>query len=251
MKKKVMGLVLLLICCVLIAGCGKKDEVDNRINLSKPDNIKVESFYSEDNTNMILKITNEGNEDIKDLDVSVDYPNSSNDLLNEDEVFLKNLKANSFTYAALMLPINESFNSYVPDKINLDIKTEGENIEGIADTSDMVDKVKATYSVEDNLINFTITNDTNKILGSVSCILVYMKDGKALDVEDTYNIERDVLFTGDLDEPKYIEYDNIEVYVTSITDDYVESNDEEYSDADNEIIDDEPIEEDDDENMDY
>ena len=259
MKKKVMGLVLLLICCVIISGCGKKNEVDNRINLNKPDNIKVESFYSEDNTNVILKITNDGNEDIKDLDVYAKYPESSNDLIDEDEVFLKNIKAHSTTYAALMLPINGEFNSYIPNKIDLEIKTDGEKLEGIADTSEFVDLVKANYKVENNIIDFTITNNTNKILGSVSCIMVYMKDGKpiaadyvdALDVEDTYNIERDILYTGDLGNPKYIDYDNIEVYVTSITDDYVESDEEEFEDYDNEIIDDEPIEQDDDENMDY
>ena len=256
MKKKIMILTIILVGCIFIGGCGKKEDegVDKRINLSAPDNIKVETFYSVDNSNIIVRMTNNGNEDIKDLDVYVTYPETTDDLLDEDEIFLKNFRAHSTTYASLMLPVDENFNFYIPSKINLEIKTDGENLEGIADTSNMVDLVKATYDVEDNIIDFNITNNTNKILGSVSCILVYMKDGKpiaadyidALDVEEKYNVKRGVLYSGEDENPKYIDYDNIEVYITSITDDYVETNDDEYDDTQNDLIDEEPIEEDDD-----
>ena len=260
MKKNIKFLMVLLIGCLLFTGCGEKkiEGVDDKVSLKAPNNVKVETFYSIDNSNIILKLTNEGTEDISDLDILATYPTSQNDLITEDEIILKNLKANSTTYAALMLPINEDFNSYVPNKINLDIMTESENLEGIADTSQMVDLVKADYTVNDNVINFKLTNATGKILGSVSSVLVYFKDGKpiaadyvdALDVEDTFELERDVLYTGEEDKMNYIDYDNIEVYITSIMDDYVEEEEfddsDEYDDSENEIIDDEQIEEDDD-----
>ena len=260
MKKNIKFLMVLLIGCLLFTGCGEKkiEGVDDKVSLKAPNNVKVETFYSIDNSNIILKLTNEGTEDISDLDILATYPTSQNDLITEDEIILKNLKANSTTYAALMLPINEDFNSYVPNKINLDIMTESENLEGIADTSQMVDLVKADYTVNDNVINFKLTNATGKILGSVSSVLVYFKDGKpiaadyvdALDFEDTFELERDVLYTGEEDKMNYIDYDNIEVYITSIMDDYVEEEEfddsDEYDDSENEIIDDEQIEEDDD-----
>ena len=254
MKKHFKLIALLIVCSVLLTGCGggKNSGVDDKINLNAPDNIKVESFYSTDKTTLILKLTNEGSEDIKDLDVLAKYPNSTEDLITEDEVFLKNFKANSTTYAALMLPIDSNFNSYIPSKIDLDILTEGESIEGIADTSEMVDLVKFDYNIDDNIINYTITNNTGKILGSISSIVVYFKDGKPIatdyidsfDVKETYSSDREILYSED--DVEYIDYDNLEIYVTSILDDYVESDEGEYSAEENEMFDDEPIEEDDD-----
>ncbi len=260
MKKNIKFLMIILICCLLFTGCGEKkiEGVDDKIVLKAPDNVKVETFYSVDNSNIILKLTNEGSKDISDLDIVATYPTSENDLITDDEIFLKNFKANSTTYASLMLPIDENFNSYIPNKINLDILTESENLEGIADTSQMVDLVKADYTIDDNTIDFNLTNATGKTLGSVSSIIIYFKDGKpiaadyidALDVEETFELERDVLYTGEGDNIDYIDYDNIEIHITSITDDYDETEDfddsNEYDDNENEIIDDESIDEDDD-----
>ena len=260
MKKNIKFLMVLLIGCLLFTGCGEKkvEGIDDKISLKAPNNIKVETFYSVDNSNIILKLTNEGSEDIKDLDIVATYPTSEDDLITDDEVFLNNFKAKSTTYASLMLPVNENFNSYIPSKINIDIMTESENLEDIADTSQMVDFVKADYTINDNTIDFNLTNATGKTLGSVSSIIVYFKDDKpiaadyidAIDVEDTYELERDILYTGDSNNIDYIDYDNIELFITRITDDYVEEEEfddsDEYDDTENEIIDDESIEEDDD-----
>ena len=257
MKKNFRFLMILLIGCLLFTGCGEKksEGIDDKISLKAPENVKVETFYSIDNSEIILKLTNEGSKDISDLDILATYPVDDDDLISEDEVFLKNFKANSTTYASVMLPINEDFDSYIPDKINLEIMTESENLEGIVDTSQMVDLVKADYTVNDNVIDFNITNATGKILGSVTSIIVYYKDGKpiatdyidAIDLEDTYNLQRDILYSGEDGDIDYIDYDNIEVYITSIMDDYEEDefdDSDEYDDTENEIIDDEPIEED-------
>lgn len=252
MKKNLKFIMVLLIGCLLFTGCGdKKNEGEgekDKLSLKTPENIKVETFYSIDNENIILKLTNEGSEDISDLDILATYPVSEDDIISEDEVYLKNFKANSTTYASLMLPIDENFNSYVPDKIDIDVMTESENIEGVADTSQMVDLVKSDYTVNKDSINFSLTNDTGKILGSVISLIVYFKDGTpiatdyidAFEVEDTFDIERDILM---VDNQK-IDYDKIEVYITDITDDYVE--DEELIDFDeteNDMIDEEEFDE--------
>lgn len=264
MKKNFKILILVIVGCLLFTGCGEnKSAVDDKITLNAPNNINVETFYSTDNSTLILKLTNNSNEDINDLDIVSTYPTAQNSLISEDEFFMKNFKANSTTYASLMLPINDDFESYIPNKINLDIKTESENIEGIKDTSSMVNNVKLEYYVDENdkVIDFNLTNNTGKILGSVSSLIVYFKDDKpiatdiidAINVEDTYNTKRDILYVGYEDNIKYIDYDNIEVYITSITDDYEEPEEDDedveegyYDENNNEIIDDEPIEQDED-----
>lgn len=248
MKKNFKFIMVLLIGCLLFTGCGEKksEGEEDKLVLKAPENVKVETFYSVDNENIILKLTNEGSEDISDLDILATYPVSEDDLITEDEVFLKNFKANSTTYASLLLPVDEDFNSYIPDKINLDIMTESENLEGIADTSQMVDLVKAEYTINDDTISFNLTNATGKILGTVSSIIVYFKDDTpiatdyidAFEVEDTFDIERDILM---VDNQK-IDYDKVEVYITDITDDYVEDEDEElidFDESENDLIDEE------------
>ncbi len=269
MKKNIRFLLLFVICCLLFTGCGEKqDGVDDKITLNAPNNIKVETFYGNDNSDLILKLTNNSGSDISDLDITSSYPSAVGDLISEDEVFLKNFKANSTTYASLLLPINDNFESYIPNKINLDIKTESENLEGIADTSQFVDQIEMEYLIDDKnkVIDFNLTNNTGKIIGSVSSIVVYFKGDKpiatdyidAINVEETYNIKRDILYSGYEDNIKYINYDKIEIYITNITDDYVEPEEDidveeegYYDESENEIIDDETIDEDDDMSWDY
>ncbi len=231
MKKNFKFIALFIVSVLLITGCGKGENSSNsKVNLSAPDGVKAETFYSIDNSNLIVKITNESSSDINALYVVADYPGDNN-LITTDSMVVQNIKANSTTFASLLLPIDNDFNSYVPDSFDLTVLDNGEYLEGIEDTSMYADKVKASYDVEDNTIYFSLTNDSGKILGGVDAVIVYYKDGKpiatdsvnSLNVGDSYQVERDVIYTGDFDDPKYIDYDNIEVYITSINDDYVES----------------------------
>ena len=217
-------LLILLVCCFAMVGCGKNN---NNANLKTPKNVKADTYISSDKTTLIVKVTNQSGEDIPALDVSVSYPNKD-DLIADDYAVLTNLKGNATTYVALSLPINQDFDYYVPDTFDVNVSTESDNLVGLTDTSSFVDKIKAEYSVGDNEVEIDMTNDTGKIIGTVDCILVYFKDGKpvgadtieAIDVEDEYYSDRDVLYTGDLDNPKYIDYDNIELYINGIFDNY-------------------------------
>ena len=262
MLKKLKIVTLFIIMCILFTGCGNKSasNIDKKINLNAPKDIKVESYYSYDNSSLILKLTNEGSNDYKDLDIITEYPYKERDLISDDEILIKNLRANSSTYVSLMLPIDNNFAPYIPNKIDLSILTESENIEDIADTSSMVDLIKFDYDIEDNSIYYTITNNTGKIIGTVNNIVVYFKDGKpiatdyidAYDVEETFSSDQEILYyetIGNLDEEddeggdvKYIDYDNIEIYTISIFDDYVEDSGGEYSPEEEEILDDEDYE---------
>ncbi len=234
MKKNFKFLIGLLVGCMLFTGCGKStDGVDKRINLKAPDGVKVETYYSEDKSSLIVKLSNETSSDINVLDVVATYPGNG-DILDEDEKIVKNIDANSYTYVSLLLPIDEDFNSYIPNKIDLNILTESESIDDAGDTSMYKDFVKLDYKVENDEVNINLTNDTGKILGSIEGVVIYFKDGKpiaaddlyALDVDDNVDLTRDILSYDDTDEVTYIDYDNVEVYLTNIIDDYIESEDE-------------------------
>ena len=231
MKKNFKILLVLVLGLLLLTGCGKgKEDVDNRINLNAPEGIKVETFYSFDNSSLIVKLTNETSDDIKLLNVKANYP--ENNFITENEASVTILKANSTIYTALLLPIDDDFNSYIPNEFDVNITKE--EVDEFNDTSEYIDQIKTNYNINDDKINLTIENQSGDTLGSVNALLVYVKDGKpiatdfiyAMEVEETYEIERDILRTGDLDNPKQIDYDNIELYVTSVTNDFFGYDDE-------------------------
>ena len=252
MKKKFKVLVILLIGCFLVVGCGKKnDNIDKHINLNAPNDIKVETFYDSFKEHIIVKLTNESSSNIKALKVEAEYPGEDSNIYS---VIIKNLKANNTTYAMLELPFDDDFEYYVPNKFDLNILTDGDDLDSIEDVSQYFDKIQTDYSVNDNIINYSLANNSGKILGSVDSIIVYFKDGKpiagdyimALDVDLVFNLERDVVYKGDIDNPEYLDYDNIEIFVTSINDDYEESEDDEEIMDDDFYIEEETVDEDDD-----
>ena len=245
MKKNLKIVIVLLVCSFMIVGCGKKDKtVDDHINLTKPDNVKVETFYNADQTGIIVKLTNESSSSIPKLDVEANY-SENEEFYDGTDVIITNFKPNSTTYAFLSLPFDNNFESYVPDKFDLNITTEGDLLEDVGDVSKYADKLKSTFTVEDNIIDYTITNDTGKKLGTVDSIIVYFKEGKpvgadyitAIDVDTIFNMNRDVLYVGDLDEPQYIDYDNIEVYITYVNDNIDEITDDFFVDGEEETVD--------------
>lgn len=229
MKKRVKILGIIIMLSLIFTGCGKNQNlgVDSRINLTSPDGIKVETFYSIDNTNLIVKLTNETSNDIKALEISTDY-SENNDVLKDDEVIVNNFKANSTTFASLLLPINQDFKSYIPNKINLIISNDSENLEKISDSSMYMNQINIDYKVENNIVYFNLANNTGKIMGSIDSIIIYYKDGKpiatdyiqAIDVEDNFDIERNIPYLDDSDEEKYIDYDNMEIIITKVQDNY-------------------------------
>ena len=252
MKKSFKFLIVLFLGCVLLTGCGKGNgEVDNRINLNAPEGIKAETFYSFDNSNIIIKLTNETSSDIKMLNVKVNYTGGF--LITEVESPVTILRSNTSTYVSLLLPIDDNFASYIPDKFDLNITTE--EIDEENDTSAYLDDIEVNYTVNNDKINFNLNNKSGDILGSINSLIVYFKEGKpvatdyvyALDVDKNYETERDIVHTGELDNPKNVDYDNIEVYVLSVSNDYVGYDD---IDGDINIPEEDIIEEDVDEDID-
>ncbi len=248
MKRNFKLVILLVVCCFLFVGCGKKQEtLDNNIDLDAPNDVKIETYKNYDGSSMIVKLTNNGSNDLSKIAVSVSYPDSSDD---DNYVVINNFKANSTTYTLLDLPYDENFEYYVPDNINLTVATDGELLQDIEDLSKYADKVKATCSADDDVINYSITNNSGKILGSVDSVIVYFKNNvpvagdyiMSFGVEESFEGNRDVLYTGDIENPKYIDYDDVQIYVTGIVDDYDEE------DFEDEIIEDDVIE---DETVDY
>lgn len=262
MMKKFRSFLLLLIVCLLVVGCGKKDDTPSGEGLSvnSVDNVKVETFYSYDEDEVIVKLTNTGKETISNLLVSSDYVDD-NKAIEGDQTVVQNLLVNTPKYVSLNLPFDNDFNGYIPDKTNINLSTTDDILKDVTYSPSYFDLVDSTYTMNDNnlAIDVSIINASGTPLGAIDTTVVFFKDGNpiaanlviGLNVRDTYEETVTLPLLDEYDEnnmPKIADYDDVKIYVNGITEqlnediDIVEDDIEEEPEIDEGYVEGEEIE---------
>ncbi len=229
MKKNFKFLAIILLIVITMTGCGKETtnnsgEKYGKINVDSIKSVKTETFYSYNKNNLIVKLTNTSNEDIKSLYVEANY--SEEDKEANDATIVTNLKANGETYVSLSLPYNENFEGVIPEKVDLLVTDNNEVINSLEDSTEFVDYVVAELkNNDDNTIDVTIANLSDTQLSSADATVIFFKDGKpiasnyvfALDLLDRYTETIELPLKDESEEAEVIDYDDVKVYVTNIT----------------------------------
>ena len=262
MMKKFRSFLLLLVVCLLVVGCGKKENTTSGEGLSvnSVDNVKVETFYSYDEDEVIVKLTNTGKETISNLLVSSDYVDD-NKAIEGDQTVVQNLLVNTPKYVSLNLPFDNDFNGYIPDKTNINLSTTDDVLKDVTYSPSYFDLVDSTYTMNDNnlAIDVSIINASGTPLGAIDTTVVFFKDGNpiaanlviGLNVRDTYEETVTLPLLDEYDEnnmPKIADYDDVKIYVNGITEqlnediDIVEDDIEEEPEIDEGYVEGEEIE---------
>ncbi len=180
MKKINKYFVLFLVATLCITGCGVKKNNDGNplnpedvINYEVPNNVTHETFYSFDNSELIVHLTNNGDTALKSVEVDVKYYDDDDEVGNDFAV-VNVLPAKGDTYISLILPYDDDFNSYVPDKVDVKIVDQGTTYE-YTDNAELLENINSEAEILDDGegVNVTIANDTGSKLESIYADVVF------------------------------------------------------------------------------
>lgn len=227
--KKISRYLVLVLLVMMCFGCGKKgangknSDYQEHLNIKKLDDIKVEDFISFDANEIILKVTNSGKKTYNGVTVKSIYYNKNNEEVGADEVYLTHLEANKTTYVSQYLPMDENFEGYVPDRIEVEFIEDTD----ATDVADYMEKISASYANgEDGAIDVTIKNDTGVNIGLVDATVVFLKDGKPLSTNYISvinlmdeHVETIIVPTTEIHDDgsaDYIEYDDVQIFINNV-----------------------------------
>lgn len=190
MKKK---LLLLSTCALfLFTGCfGSKKESntptkasDVEVKTNKTEGLELKTYYTH-NDEIIFSVQNTGKEVVDYVNIDVAFYDKDGNLIKTEKQYLRNMDVKHDGIVKMSLSqYDGTGNNSLPHKIEIALN------KTIYDTkfeTIYTDKVSATVSKTDvdGKLNLNVTNNSGEILNDVSVAVVFYKDSKPVDVQNT------------------------------------------------------------------
>ncbi len=203
-----MKKIILLLFSFLIVGCQNKGIT---VNLNKSDNFEVKTYFSYNNEQLLIDITNNDDKVLSfNVETNLEYEQDSyNNNLNWN-----NLEAGK--NAILYLDIDKEQKLKRID-INVQEIDEQENF----DEQEIKSNLETSYEVFDDMsIDINIKNKLNIYLAEVDANVVFYKDNIPIYVQKIYAMDFEDSFIKTIDIPKIndniIDCDDVKIYINDI-----------------------------------
>lgn len=237
MKKRVLMVIpVLLIGIIFITGCSlggtKDDSKKYNININSEENIKANAYINYDKSELILYMTNNYSYNIGSYEVELIYYDKDGNVINSDDVYrFLGFKSGSDSALTFYLPTDKStYESYVPDKIDLNIVIDQEFQEIVGEKPLYDDEIETSHKVNDQKVDITFKNNSGKTLAEIDAVVVFMKNNKPIAVKEiplnkvsdsiTDNVKIPNYYDEKKDDYLLIKYDSIKVVINRAIENY-------------------------------
>lgn len=157
---------------------------------------------------------------INQTQVSVTFFDNKNKILATENMIIPNIDSNSSYLTSIVIPTNIKKRL---KKIIINSKIEI-NDEQITNTYLYTNQIKTTYTVNSNIIDITIENNSNQIIDQAEFAVAFIKENKIIAIKTFYKNDLRAYETEKIEIPKgskiwnknhIINYDKIEIITNS------------------------------------
>lgn len=227
-------MILSLLGMMLVTGCGKKDETNttDKMKINTSENIEAKTYNSFDNNELIIYVKNNNSYTIGSANVEIRYYNKDNQLVDDDSTVIQNFKSGGTYVATLGYPYDEDLNTYIPEKVEVNIKIDEEYQKEMEEKPNYIDQITTSYVKDENELIVTINNNSGRTLAEVIGLAVYKKNGVPIatssllgvDVESTQEdtVMIPTEWNQETNEDVPIEYDEVEIIINDVIDEFEE-----------------------------